>query len=143
MTLAQAYENLSSKGFIKPLDPTPMPNPIPPTWNFNEYCHFHKKFGNKTDNYFRLKHEIQDLIDNGTLPNPNITTKPNNRKKLFPDVNTIFCLPSICVPTSKNPKISFSLHGAMRTSRMTWCNPFEHRSTQSAFLSQNDQNARS
>ena len=33
MTLAQAYENLSSKGFIKPLDPTPMPNLVPPTWN--------------------------------------------------------------------------------------------------------------
>ena len=26
MTLAQAYKNLTSKGFIKPLDPTPMPN---------------------------------------------------------------------------------------------------------------------
>ena len=38
MTLTQAYENLSSKGFIKPLDPTPMPNPIPPTWNLNEFC---------------------------------------------------------------------------------------------------------
>ena len=41
MTLAQAYENLTSKGFIKPLDPTPMPNAIPPTWNYNEYCHFY------------------------------------------------------------------------------------------------------
>ena len=36
MILAQAYENLSSKGFIMPLDPTPMPNPIPPPWNLNE-----------------------------------------------------------------------------------------------------------
>ena len=42
MTLTQAYENLSSKGFIKPLDPTPMPNPIPSTWNLNEYCHYHQ-----------------------------------------------------------------------------------------------------
>ena len=41
MTLAQAYENLSSKGITKPLEPTPMPNPIPLTWNFNEYCHFY------------------------------------------------------------------------------------------------------
>ena len=31
MTLAQAYENLISKGFIKPLDPTPMPNHVPST----------------------------------------------------------------------------------------------------------------
>ena len=85
MTLTQAYENLSSKGFIKPLDPTPMPNPIPSTWNLNEYCHYHQKFGHKTDNCFRLKYEIQDLIDNGTLPNPNIITKPNIRKKPSPD----------------------------------------------------------
>ena len=41
MTLTQAYENLSSKGFIKPLDPTPVPNPIPASWNLNEYCHYH------------------------------------------------------------------------------------------------------
>ena len=80
MTLTQAYENLSSKGFIKPLDPTPMPNPIPPIWNLNKYCHYHKKSSHKTDSYFCLKHEIQDLIDNETLPNPNIITKPNIRK---------------------------------------------------------------
>ena len=80
MTLAQAYENLASKGFIKPLDPTHMLNLVPPTWNLNEYCHFHQKYGHKTDNYFCLKHEIQELIDNGTLPNPNIIAKPNIRK---------------------------------------------------------------
>ena len=80
MTLAQAYENLTSKEFIKPLDPTPMPNPVSPTWNLNEYCHFHQKFSNKTDNFFCLNHEIQDLINNGTFLNPNIITKPNTRK---------------------------------------------------------------
>ena len=80
MTLTQAYENLTSKGFIKPLGPTPMPNHVPPTWNLKEYCHVHQKSGHKTDNCFHLKHEIQNLIDNGTLPNPNITNKPNVRK---------------------------------------------------------------
>ena len=85
MTLAQAYENLSSKGYIKPLDPTPMPNLVPPTWNLNEDCHFHQKLGHKTDNCFRLKHEIQDLTDNGILPNPNIITKPSIRKNPLPD----------------------------------------------------------
>ena len=85
MTLAQAYENLTSKKFLKPLDLTPMPNPVPPTWNLNEYCHFHKKLGHKTDNCFRFKHEIQELIDNGTLPNLNIITKPNIRKNPLPD----------------------------------------------------------
>ena len=84
MTFVQAYEN-TSKGFIKPLDPTPMPNLIPPTWNLNEYCHFHQKSDHKTDNCFCLMHEIQDLIDNGTLPNPNIITKPSIRKNLLLD----------------------------------------------------------
>ena len=112
MTLAQAYENISSKGFIKPLDPTPMPNPIPLTWNLNKYCHFHQKFGNKTDNYFYHKHEIQDLIDNRTLPNPNITTKPSSKKKPFLDVDTVFCSPSICVLDLKKSKnIIFSPWG--------------------------------
>ena len=58
-----------------------MPNPITPTWNLNEYCHYHQKSGHKTENFFHLKHEIHDLIDNGTLPNPNIIIKPNIRKK--------------------------------------------------------------
>ena len=62
-----------------------MPNPIPSTWNLNEYCHYHQKSNHKTDNCFRLKHEIQDLIDNGTLLNPNIITKPNIRKNPLPN----------------------------------------------------------
>ena len=62
-----------------------MSNPMPRTWNLNEYCHFHKKSSHKTNIYFSLKHEIQDLIDNGTLPNPNIITKPNIRKNPLPN----------------------------------------------------------
>ena len=85
MTFTQAYVNLSSKGFIKPLDATPMPNLIPPTWNLNEYCHYHQKANNKIDNCFFLKHKIQDLIDNRTLPNSNIITKTNNRKNPLPN----------------------------------------------------------
>ena len=49
MTLAQAYENLSYKGFIKPLDLTHIPNLVSPTWNLNEYCHFHQKSDHKTE----------------------------------------------------------------------------------------------
>ena len=85
MTLTQTYENLASKGFLKPLNPTPMPNPVPPIWNLNEYYHFHQKSGHKIDNCFLLKHEIQDLIDNETLPNTNVITKPNIRKNPLPD----------------------------------------------------------
>ena len=52
-----------------------------------------------------------------------------------------FVHPRFACQTSKNPKISSSLHGAIGTSRMTWCNPFGHWSTQNASFSQNDQNA--
>ena len=48
-----------------------------------------------------------------------------------------FVHPRFGCQTIKNPKILFSLHGAARTSRMTWRNLFGHWSTQSAFLSQN------
>ena len=37
----------------------------------------------------------------------------------------------------KFQKILFSLHGAMKTSRLMWHNPFGHQSTQSAFFGQN------
>ena len=54
----QAYENLNYKGFLKPLDPTPMPNLVPRTWNLNEYCNFHPKSGYKTNNCFHLNWSI-------------------------------------------------------------------------------------
>ena len=85
MTFTQACKNLSSKGFIETLELIPISNPIPSAWNLNEYFHYHKKFGHKTNNCFRLKHEIQYLIDNETLSNPNIITKPNIKKNPLPD----------------------------------------------------------
>ena len=46
-----------------------------------------------------------------------------------------FVHPRFACRTSKNLKISFSLHGTAGTSRTTWRNPFEHRSTRIAFFS--------
>ena len=37
-----------------------------------------------------------------------------------------FVCPWFACQTSKNPKILFPLHGVVRTSRMTWRNPFGH-----------------
>ena len=65
-----------------------MPDPVPPTWNLNKYCHFHQKSSHKTDNCFYLLHKIQDLIDNGTLLNPNIITEPSIRKNPLPDYHS-------------------------------------------------------
>ena len=63
ISLLEAFEILSMKDYHKPLKPTLLPLPILNTWNMNECCAFDQKLGHKIDNCFRLKHEIQDLID--------------------------------------------------------------------------------
>ena len=50
MSLSEALEILSKKGYLKPLEPTLLPVPIPSTWNMNEYCAFHQKLGHKKNN---------------------------------------------------------------------------------------------
>ena len=70
ISLSEALEILSKKDYLKPLEPTLPPIPILSTWNMNEYCAFHQKLGHKTNNCFKLKHEIQDLIDGGVIAKP-------------------------------------------------------------------------
>ena len=70
MSLLEALEILSRKGYLKSLEPTLLLVPIPSTWNMNEYCAFHQKLGHKINNCFKLKHEIQDLIDSGVITKP-------------------------------------------------------------------------
>ena len=41
ISLLEAFEILSKKGYLKPLEPTLLPNPILRSWNKNEYCAFH------------------------------------------------------------------------------------------------------
>ena len=45
---------------------------------------------------------------------------------LMGNVDTVFCLPLICMPDPEKSKILFSLHGIVRTPRMTWGNPVGH-----------------
>lgn len=75
ITLSEAFADLSMKGYLEALVPRPLPNPLPPLWKQNEYCAFHQRIGHETNNCMRLKHEIQDLIDSGTLPKPEIPSK--------------------------------------------------------------------
>jgi len=49
-------------------------------------------------------------------------------------IDIVFCPSQFACRTPKKSKILFSLHGAARTSIVTWRNPFGHWSTQSAFL---------
>ncbi|KAF5932703.1 hypothetical protein HYC85_028874 [Camellia sinensis] len=79
MPLSKALGVLIRKGHLKPLEPRPLPERLPATHNPAKYCAFHQQHGHDTNLCFRLRHEIQDLIDNGVIlspEKPNITTNP-------------------------------------------------------------------
>lgn len=82
---------------LKPLNPTSLPQKIPTSHNLNAYCTYHQNIGHLTNNCFRLRHTIQDLIDNKTIPVP--PQKPNTvsnplPKHSNPQVNNIDLEPS-------------------------------------------------
>ncbi|KAF5933166.1 hypothetical protein HYC85_029337 [Camellia sinensis] len=79
MPLSKALGVLIKKGHLKPLEPRPLPEKLPPLHNPAKYCAYHQQHGHETDQCFRLRHEIQDLIDNRVImpsEKPNVTTNP-------------------------------------------------------------------
>ncbi|KAF5934346.1 hypothetical protein HYC85_030517 [Camellia sinensis] len=79
MPPSKALGVLIRKGHLKPLEPRPLPNPLPPTHNPAKYCTYHQQHGHDTDQCFRLRHEIQDLVDKQVIlppERPNVTTNP-------------------------------------------------------------------
>ncbi|KAF5934612.1 hypothetical protein HYC85_030783 [Camellia sinensis] len=66
-------------GYLKPLYPQPFPDPLLARHNPTKYCTYHQQRGRGTDHCYRLRHEVQNLIDNKMIAppqEPNITTKP-------------------------------------------------------------------
>ena len=41
MPTSQVFENLKAKGLIKPLDPKPVPNPLPAKFDVSKRCAYH------------------------------------------------------------------------------------------------------
>ncbi|KAF5933378.1 hypothetical protein HYC85_029549 [Camellia sinensis] len=72
MPLSKALQILVGQGHVKPLEPRPLPNPLPATHDATQYCAYHKQTGHTTDNCFRLRHEVQDLFDNGVILPPSL-----------------------------------------------------------------------
>ncbi|XP_057994336.1 uncharacterized protein LOC131174597 [Hevea brasiliensis] len=68
--LSKVFERLKARGLLQPLAPRPPPNPLSPNYNANLYCQFHQTHGHDTDRCFRLKHEVQDLIDAKKIADP-------------------------------------------------------------------------
>lgn len=96
MSLSTDLKVLIRKGHLKPVEPHPLPNNLYPSHNPAKYCAFHQQHSHNTDLYFRLRHEIQDLIDNKVIAppeKPNVTTNPlpphNNPLPLPRQINLI------------------------------------------------------
>ena len=68
--MSEMLKELQLLGLLQPLEPKPLPNPLPASFNLQAYCNFHRVKGHYTDKCRTLRHEIQDLIDQGKIPNP-------------------------------------------------------------------------
>ena len=55
---------------FKPLEPRPLPKNLPATHDAAQYYAYHQQTGHATDNCFRLRQEVQDLIDNDVILPP-------------------------------------------------------------------------
>ena len=58
MPMSQVYDKLKAKGLLKPLDPRPIPNPLPSRINVNKRCAYHQGPSHETDYCFTLHHAI-------------------------------------------------------------------------------------
>ena len=68
--MSQIFEKLKRQGLLRPLKPKPVPDPLPSKINPSLHCAFHQFPGHETDRCARLRHEIQNLIDAGKIPDP-------------------------------------------------------------------------
>ena len=49
------------------MEPRPPPYPLPRFYNPGEHCEYHQTSGHTLDKCFHLRHDIQDLIDQGKV----------------------------------------------------------------------------
>ena len=54
MPMSQVFDKLKAKGLLKPLDPRPIPNPLPSRFDVNKRCAYHQVLGHETDRCFTL-----------------------------------------------------------------------------------------
>ena len=115
MPLSKALGVLIRKKHLKPLEPKPLPNPLPPSHDPAKYCAYHQQHGHDTARCYRLRHEIQDLIDKQVIAppdKPNVTTNPLPPHNQAPPPNRINFIqtgvasydPSIYITPSHLPK---------------------------------------
>ncbi|RVW78333.1 hypothetical protein CK203_047741 [Vitis vinifera] len=78
MPLSRAFQKLTEGGLLIPLASRPLPQPIPPRFRMDLHCSYHQGPGHDTNHCTALRHDIQDLIDQGlvNLGQPSVTTNP-------------------------------------------------------------------
>src|SRR2546429_2474104 len=84
LPLSKILERCIKRGLLQPLEPRPFHDPLPPRFNLRAFCNFHQSKGHDTNSCKRLRHEIQDLIDSGKIPDPE-EVKPSTTKNPLPD----------------------------------------------------------
>ena len=72
MSYDTTFDRLHSRGLVTPIGPIrdPEPEKRSPTWNPNANCKYHQGRGHSTENCWKLKEVIQNLIDTNKLPVP-------------------------------------------------------------------------
>ncbi|RVW15540.1 hypothetical protein CK203_077749 [Vitis vinifera] len=68
--LSKVFETLQAMGFLAPLAPRALPDPVPPQFRLDLYCMYHQSVGHHTDRCTALRHAIQDIVDSGTFGDP-------------------------------------------------------------------------
>ena len=119
MPVSQVFEKLKAKGLLKPLDPRPIPNPLPARFDVSKKCAYHQSLGHDTDKCFGLRHAIQDLIDNKVIALP---TRPSITNNPLPNHNfgrgsRINCLTTEEGSEEDPPELSYDLPKCFM---MTW-----------------------
>src|SRR6187397_3454751 len=79
MSYDTAFDRLNAKGLITPIGPfgDPPVEKRSANWNPNAHCKYHQGRGHLTENCWKIKETIQDLIDNNKLPLPPASKKPS------------------------------------------------------------------
>lgn len=72
-------EYLIKKKLLQLIEPRPPPYPLPYRYNQVDRCEYHQTLGHTLNRCFYLKHDIQDLIDEGKVSvDPSLTNPPSN-----------------------------------------------------------------
>ena len=67
MSLSQALLKLMDARLLTPLEPKPLPQPVPPQFRIDLYCSYHQRQGHDINLCTALGRTIQDVIDQGSI----------------------------------------------------------------------------